>query len=71
MKIGIAIDRWKFEFFSKHLKEAGFKFTTGGRVTPDTMILYVVVDSAESLKLITEAANDEATKSRQHKGNKL
>jgi hypothetical protein len=64
MKIAIAIDDWKLAIFSRRLTDAGFTFDKVQ--TGSMIILTIIVDFAEELRPIVEAANLEAQHSKLH-----
>lgn len=59
MKAGIVIDAWKLPIFKKHLTEAGFSFEEKGALTPGSLVLHVQAESAEKLKPVVVAAQQE------------
>lgn len=60
MKVaGVIIDSWKLGIFEKHLKEAGYTYTTHPGIAKDTLILKVEYAWASELKPVVDAANKE------------
>lgn len=55
----VMIDKWKLPIFSRHLREAGFKYDTGAGVTAKTIMLKVFYDTIAGLQPIIEAAQKE------------
>lgn len=66
MKAGVAIDSWKLDIFRKHLDKAGFKYTVGPGITPDTLLLSVECDWAHKLKPVLERAQAECARRKRH-----
>jgi hypothetical protein len=62
MRAGIAIEKWKYRVFARHLEQAGFQFIRGVGVTPNTWVLYVECTSADDLKPVVKAAYLECRK---------
>lgn len=60
MRAGIAIDTWKLPIFKRHLKEAGYEYEFGERITSNTRMLYVETDDIKALHKVVWAANIEA-----------
>ena len=65
-RIGIVIDKWKLEIFTKVLNEAGYVFTRKPGLTKDTLILYIEIPDDEVAKLsdVVVVANNRAAKSK-------
>ena len=65
-RVGIAIDKWKLDIFTKVLNEADYAFTRKPELTPKMLILYVEIPEAEVAKLvdIVAVANNRAAKSK-------
>lgn len=59
---GVAIDAWKLAIFKKHLDAAGYTFTEGPGLVPDTKLLKVDYEWVHRLQPIIEAANAECRK---------
>jgi len=59
-RVGIAIDSWKLQIFTRRLTNAGIQFTTGPGVSADTMALYVETDDVKTVAEVCMAANTEA-----------
>lgn len=66
MKAGLVIDAWKLPIFKKYLTEAGFSFEEKGAFTPDSVILHVQTESAEKLKPVVIAAQQECENCKDH-----
>ena len=58
MKAAIAIDPWKLNIFTRHLKDAGFDYEVA--TDPDVITLGVVTETPEELRPAIEAAMKEA-----------
>ena len=57
-KVGIGIDKWKLEIFSRHLEEAGYSFACH-EFTRDTYFLQVQTESISALAKVIGAADKE------------
>ena len=58
-KAGIAVDNWKLPVFRRRLTKAGFEYTDGGALTPDTSLLNVVTNDIVGLaKVIDECQRE-------------
>lgn len=66
LKVGIAIDAWKFPVFKKRLKKAGYEFEKHSGITPDTLTLRVNTEDPVKLQKVIQSANDECAKSKAH-----
>ena len=60
MKIGIAIDGYKLNTFTKHLSVAGYTFNKSPGLTGDTLLLTVETHDKDALEKVIRAANTEA-----------
>lgn len=58
----IVIDSWKLATFSKHLSQAGYKFTEHTGLTAGTLTLRVAYEWVAKLQPVVEAANAECSK---------
>lgn len=56
---GIVLDSWKLAIFKRHLKGAGFEFTTHPGITADTLTLKVKTELIAPLQRVIEAAQKE------------
>ncbi len=61
-RVGIAIDAWKLELFTRHLTDAGCDFEQGPGVTPGTLMLIVVTTDPGRLGQVVRFANEAAAK---------
>jgi hypothetical protein len=66
-KCAIAIDSWKLPIFSRNLVAAGYHYTEGPGLSPNTLFLYVKTDNAQALAQTVLASNKEAART---KGNR-
>ncbi len=64
MKVGIAIDNWKFAIFERHLKMAGYVFKKLNGLTPGTMLLAIETTNAQALAQVILKANQECAKTK-------
>ena len=55
----VAIDAWKLAIFKRHLDAAGYSYTEGPGLTPDTLFLKVKTDLIAPLQRVIEAAQKE------------
>lgn len=58
-KAAVAIDPWKLEIFTRHLKAAGYRFDAGA-MSPEITILRVDTTDVDALGRVVAAANAEA-----------
>jgi len=58
----VIIDSWKLAIFEKHLKAAGYNYTIGKSITPNTLTLRVDYEWVAQLQPIIQAANDECAR---------
>ena len=65
-RVGIAIDKWKLDIFTKVLNEADYAFTRKPGLTPEMLILYIEIPETEVNKLadVVAVANNRAAKSK-------
>jgi hypothetical protein len=62
----VIIDKWKLPIFDKHLEDAGYTYTTGASITPNTLTLHVNYEWVAELQPIIQAANDECSSRNPH-----
>lgn len=64
--VGIVIDTWKLQIFTRHLNKAKVSFETHSGVTGETLLLHCDVEATEPMVDIVAAANSECARSKLH-----
>ena len=55
-KADVIIDRWKLPIFTRHLRDAGYRYDTVTSLTDNTYTMIVEFESVAKLQPIIEAA---------------
>lgn len=65
--VAIACDPWKAPIFEDELRKAGYDFTTGPGLVPDTVTISVQAESIEELTPVVRHINEKAAASRRNR----